>query len=306
MIDRNLTRGDPWLRAASRTIRVAFRENEGDIDGMRADLELGVAEWETLGDRWGLSTMLASRGQLRTLDGDSEGATRDFEAAVGHLRRLGSSQEDLMVTIRLADLRLRAGDFEGARRLAEGVRGELAPPSTDPGAAIDDRTALSDVMLGGIAFALGDEKTLEECRQRLLAMVEARTDATLWHSHLLSVAYAFLAAISAERGELAEARRLVGEGVRHGLHTRDFPVLASAGVSLAHYAHAVGRDRDAAEVLGAAARLRGADDPTQTMVARLVPVLREALGGDYDDAYDRGREMSREEALARLDPTLLD
>ena len=304
LTERNLDSDDLWVRAASRTIRVAFRENDGDIDGMRADLERAYVEWQELGDHWGMAQLLSSRGQVRTLDGDHAGAAADFEEAQRHWRLLGSTNDDLLVTMRLADLRLRAGDFEGARRLAEDVRGEVT--TAEPANFGDGRAALGDVMLGSIAYILGDEETLETIRGRVLVSVEMQREPSIWYSHLLAVAYGFLAMVAAARGELTDARRFVGESIVHGVRTNDFPILASGGVALASYAHALGADTAAAEVLGASARLRGSDDATATMIARLITSLRESLGDGFDVAYDAGKAMGRDEAIARLDPALLD
>lgn len=98
----------------------------------------------------------------------------------------------------------------------------------------------------------------------------------------------------------------MGESVRHGARTKDFPILASAGVAVAAYAHALGAEQDAAVVLGAAARLRGAEDATATVIGRLIGALRTALGDEFEAAYEKGKAMGRDEAIARLDPALLD
>jgi hypothetical protein len=61
------------------------------------------------------------------------------------------------------------------------------------------------------------------------------------------------------------------------------------------------RSAEAAELLGAAAAVRGAEDATAPEVARLAARLCEELGTDaYAAARARGRALSREDALARL------
>ena len=61
----------------------------------------------------------------------------------------------------------------------------------------------------------------------------------------------------------------------------------------------------AAEILGASAAVRGADDPTDPEIIRLTSALRAVLGDDFDPAYDKGRQLSRDEALLVLDPAAL-
>ncbi len=72
------------------------------------------------------------------------------------------------------------------------------------------------------------------------------------------------------------------------------PVVSSVGVAAAHIAAARGNADEAAELLGAAAAIRGGDDFTSPEVAAVRDEARSA-------AYDRGRALSREEALARLE-----
>jgi hypothetical protein len=56
-------------------------------------------------------------------------------------------------------------------------------------------------------------------------------------------------------------------------------------------------------MLGACAAVRGGEDSTELTVTQLGPRLGEALGPDgYARAYDRGKTLSRAEALALLDP----
>jgi hypothetical protein len=119
--------------------------------------------------------------------------------------------------------------------------------------------------------------------------------------------HGFLGTVAAHHGDLADARRFVAESIRSGLRTNDAPILASGGVALATYAHALGADVDAAGILGASARLRGSDDATATLIARLIAALRASLGDDaFDRAYDEGKAMDGDAARARLDPVLLD
>jgi len=76
----------------------------------------------------------------------------------------------------------------------------------------------------------------------------------------------------------------------------------SLAAALAH----AGRPADAAEVLGAAARLRGAEDATSLDVAALSAALAQELGeAPFAGAYASGRGLTHEAAVARLDPEAL-
>jgi hypothetical protein len=70
---------------------------------------------------------------------------------------------------------------------------------------------------------------------------------------------------------------------------------------------ALGDAEAAAEILGAAAVLRGGDDPAHPLILSLRARLREALGDEQlTSAYRRGRAMTREEAIARTAPVVSD
>ncbi|HYY09464.1 MAG TPA: hypothetical protein VE781_00925, partial [Kineosporiaceae bacterium] len=94
---------------------------------------------------------------------------------------------------------------------------------------------------------------------------------------------------------------------RHGVSTNDLPILAAVALAVAAVALDAGRPLVAAQVLGAAARLRGADDPHSPWVRRLAADGRQQAGEQaWDDAYAAGRALGRAEAIARLDPDLLE
>jgi hypothetical protein len=58
----------------------------------------------------------------------------------------------------------------------------------------------------------------------------------------------------------------------------------------------------AAGILGAAARLRGADDLTSADISRQIAELRAVLGERFDVLYEEGKSLDRDAALKRLDP----
>jgi hypothetical protein len=85
------------------------------------------------------------------------------------------------------------------------------------------------------------------------------------------------------------------------------PILAGNGTATARLALAYDRCEDAAELLGAAARVRGTEDPTDPTIAELFAALPARLGEEvFAAAYDRGWSLSKEDAAKRLDPASLD
>src|ERR1019366_8757127 len=114
---------------------------------------------------------------------------------------------------------------------------------------------------------------------------------------------AFAGRLSLEEGDLETAREQLAKAYGFALATKDMPVVARVGVGLAGVALAVDRPVDAAEILGAAAALRGAEDATQRVVAILTGQLRDRLGPeDFAAAYAAGRALDLGAACARVDP----
>jgi hypothetical protein len=71
------------------------------------------------------------------------------------------------------------------------------------------------------------------------------------------------------------------------------PVVAGVGVAM--FAAALERPLDAAEIVGAAARLRGADDRgSPDLIALRANVVTQVGAPTFESAYSRGRSMDRE------------
>jgi hypothetical protein len=88
--------------------------------------------------------------------------------------------------------------------------------------------------------------------------------------------------------------------------TSDMPIVATVGVAVAMLATAIGRPGDAAEMLGASARLRGAEDVTAPDVIAVRAAAAAGLGAAAAERhYDRGRGLDRAAAIARIDPARL-
>jgi hypothetical protein len=104
-------------------------------------------------------------------------------------------------------------------------------------------------------------------------------------------------------GEVETARDHIVRAYEAALGTRDMPVVASVGVTAALFAEHDGDPVAAAERLGAAAQLRGTEDPTQPDIAELTARLRVELGDDgFELAYGRGQALDRVAAIESLRP----
>jgi hypothetical protein len=120
--------------------------------------------------------------------------------------------------------------------------------------------------------------------------------------HARAIALGVLGCHESWAGDLAASRRYLLEAFAIAIHTRDMPIVSQIGVAIAEYVRATGSPLLAARMLGAAAGLRGAADESDLEISRLTAALRDTLGDRFDPAYDEGRGLSRDQAIALLDP----
>jgi predicted ATPase/DNA-binding SARP family transcriptional activator len=292
-VARGLASGDPWTRAATRMFSANVHENSGNVEAMRVNVEQAVAEFDSIGDRWGLASARTSLAYLKTLDGDLRGAIREYEQSQALLQEIGASSDEMLLGVRLAGLRLRLGDTVGARREIGLLAGRDVPVISD---------VITSSLLAQIALTEGDAAGVRRSRADLEAALARFATPTPFAGHGVALGLMSLAHLMTAEGETAGALDTVRRAYPLAVATRDMPILAGVGVAVAEVAHALTRDVAAAEVLGACATLRGAEDPTDPMVAALTTSLRKALGDGFDAAYDNGRGLDRDRAVARLDP----
>lgn len=295
--ERGLASTNPWIVASVRMFRAALAENLGDIATMRADGELALQEFRALGERWGTASCLGLLAQLKTMDGELDGAIAYLEEAIALSEELGGHDDATMLYLRLADLSMRTGDLEKARHCVYEVRQSSDLP------AGSHHVIVSQLMLSEIAMYEGDADKARLLGNEAMAQIQLLPGVHPAQGHITAIVLAFSSRLSLEEGDVDTARERLTEAYRFALGTKDMPVVAMVGVGLAGLALATDRAVDAAEILGAATALRGADDATQRVVAILTDQLRDRLGPeDFAAAYAVGRALDRAAACARVDP----
>ena len=294
LLEHSARHPDPWVRATVPFVRVQLTENDGDLEGMRAAVDEALRAFTEVGDRWGLATTLSEASSLRILDGDLDGAESALEQTQTLMAELGASVGGGAMQLRLADVRTRRGDLEGARRLLE--------EGLEEQDRFAEERAMLKVALARVTVRLADTERARRLAAEALADFGQASSPRPEQSHGRAMALAGAAAVELEAGELDAAQRLLGHAHPVAIATRDMPIVAMVGVSAAALAQQRGSPADGAEMLGAAARLRGAEDRTNPDVHRLTTALREQLGDAFAELFARGRALARDEAVARLDP----
>jgi hypothetical protein len=237
------------------------------------------------------------KAQLQTYDGDLEGAIASYAEAEEYLRALGAHSDEAFMAMRLANLRLRLDDLDGARR-------EIARFSEldDPGGF---GQILANAGRGMMAVREGDLTTVAEVRDTMLG--HAESSRILGGAHGLALLGTVVALLDVELGDLDAALKAASSGYAAALQTKDMPILAGLGVATARLAMAHDRCEDAAERLGASARVRGIEDPTDPTIAELRSTLPARLGDlAFAAAYERGWSLTKQDAATRLDPASLE
>lgn len=298
LLDESLTSPDEWTRAAARMLRAAIAENRGDIAEMRIEVVEAIASFEALGDRWGLATALSSRGYVQTLDGDLSAAAASYDEASRLMEELRARADGGFTRLRLAGLLMRQGRFAAAREVVQDV---IDAPSGRSEPVI----TFAEATLAMIAWAEGDLETMRRSRAQVVESLEHLATGPGPHAHARAISLAVVSMLFVEDGEVELARNHLTKGYPVALATRDQPVMALLGGSVALLASTVHEFALAARILGACAVLRGGDDPTDPVVSRLTNALRGELGDSFDGHYRQGTDLSHADAMAAIDPAIV-
>jgi hypothetical protein len=296
-LDAALQHPDPWVRAATRLVELAYAENAGDVDAVRRGVSEGIEQWRAVGDRWGLAAMLTSRGELRTMDGDLVGAAEDLEEAAETVRHLGGTADHVVVLMRLADLRLRAGDPAAARRHLESMRAERTLGS---GELL--RGVLIAVTAVGIAVTEDDRTELRRVYREVVALLDRTEENRAFSAHGGAIGHGAAAGAAVRLGDLDAAAGHLRTAYAQAVLARDRPLVAMVGSYVAMWLGSTGRPEQAAAVLGATRVLRGADDPSNPLVRGLTDRLRADLGDAFELRWAEGAALDPAAAEAALDP----
>ncbi|WP_344407617.1 ATP-binding protein, partial [Dactylosporangium fulvum] len=302
-LDRILAGPDLWLASLGHLFRAQMAENEGDLAAVHRHVTAALDGFRRIGDRWGQATALPLRGMLRQYDGDLDGALADLSTArslAGEFGSLGIGDE-VFIDIRWADLHMRRGDVaEAEATLADARR--RAERSAAP-----EMLILLDALEAGILVQQGELDRAEALLARSEQRLSEDDSLSITGDHTTALILSVRASLCLLRGDAARAEQALVTAYAAAVETRDMPILAIVAVVAGGLADLAGRHRDAAVLLGAAARLRGSDDRTDLQVAELTRRTVAAIGEkDFAEAYASGWALDASAALARVDPARLD
>ncbi len=288
---------DDWTTASIVMLRASLAENEGDLAALRVLAPDGLARFRRIGERWGLANSLRTMANIHTLDGDLDAALEAFAEARRLAAELKSRDDESFMLGQLAELEVRRGNLDAARRYAEEAR------ATAEAHGEIMSLVFVTAMIGSLEEASGNLDAARELNEQAVTRMRHLPDKHPAMGHVRALTLMVSARLGAADGDLTRARADAADAYEAALTTKDSPIVAAVGTSIAHVLAEAGDECGAAEVLGACARLRGADDPTSPAVRPLAQRLRAALGDDaYAAAWERGWALDREAAIERLRP----
>ncbi|GAA2465163.1 BTAD domain-containing putative transcriptional regulator [Winogradskya humida] len=275
---------DPWLRALATMITAQLRLNFGmSAETARAEMREALDGFRAVGDRWGMGFSLSFLGDVAAARGDFTAAVAWQREAIALVREVGIREDLPQMEVKLAGRLHLAGDPAAARHAlaaAQLTAAEIGEPIT-----------LASVEFGYATLARA-EGHLDEARTRTartMTLIERATFAPQFKALVTSAQ----ALIEAEDGNLPAARHLHETALRTAVDAVDAPVVAQVLTAIGDYALRCNDPAEAARLLGAADKIRGATDHSTPDLHRITTAARQALGdAAFAQAYATGTDVT--------------
>jgi predicted ATPase len=300
VFDRYMTSSDPWVRAAVPILRCSFGRILGRIDQPESDCRESLAAFRTLGDSWGAASALIQLAELAQLRGDYPTTVAALTEAGRFGQELGAWGDMSYIDGMLAAVRLRMGDLDRARtdlEQAERVQSERS-------ARLNDQSAWLGQVRAELHWQLGDMTAAAASCAKVLAWLGEKQSP--WWDGMRAQLLARLAMVVLRQGDRTRGRELLLAALDTAAAWIERPALAFALDAIAVFALQADQATDphegaalAATLLGAAHSIRGAFDEGSLDAPGARGAARGVLGGaGFDAAYERGRALGRDEAIA--------
>jgi len=300
LFEQYLTAPDPWMRAAVPMMRGSFSRMLGRVDAAEPDYRESLAAFRALGESWGAASVLIQLADLAQLKGDYATAIAALEEARSRGRELGWWGDLLYIDGMLAAVRLRTGDLDRAREDLK--RAERAASAGSVRA--DDMEAWLSLVRAEVNWREGDMAAA--ARSCADALARLKTRQSVWWDGMRAQLLARLAMVVLRDGDEARCRELLATALHTAANWVESQMLAAVIDAIAVFVLATGEPGDrperaaaAATMLGAAHTIRGAFDEGSLDAPGARDAGRAVLGAaGFDAAYERGRTLGRDEAVA--------
>jgi predicted ATPase/DNA-binding SARP family transcriptional activator len=284
---------DPWVRNVGVMMAAMFRENEGDVEQMVADLAVAIDGFRELGERWGTSMALRGLSSYQGNIGDHAGALASLEEALSLLGELGTTEGVAQLLGQKAVSRMELGDLDGARAdLQQALR-----MAEETGSRSGQ--AMAYLGMSRIARRTGRFDQAKELAELAYSMLDLKAERLAPHGQAMMLSE--LSRVSIARGELDLAAGYNRQAVALGLTTDDMPLTSVIVEGAAEVDQMAGDAELAARTLGLAAALRGMRSVPNADVRAGFERLTGKLGEEaFEQAYGGGAALTRDDAIAEL------
>jgi hypothetical protein len=301
VFDRYMDSPDPWVRAGVPLLRSSFGRMLGRIDSAEADCREALEGFRALGESWGAASALIQLAELSQLRGNYTTTVAALQDAASFGRELGTWGDLSYIDGMLAAVRLRMGDLERAR--ADLARAEQA--QSERSARLNDMGAWMALMRAELHWQEGDMAAAADNCAKVLAWLDEKRQSPWWdgmRAHL----QARLAMVVLRQGDQARCRDLLAAALDTAANWVERPALATVMDAISVFVLQAGgtavppeRAAEAAALLGAGHTVRGAFDEGSLDAPGARDAARGVLGeAGFEAAYERGRALGRDEALA--------
>ncbi|MGW5364869.1 AfsR/SARP family transcriptional regulator [Actinopolymorpha pittospori] len=282
---------DSWTRAGALMLRAQLHENAGRAEESKRDVLAARDAFAAVGERWGLAAAYRYLGGVWSREGNHAGAIEANERALVLVGEIGETDDTAEVVAAIGVSRVRSGDLAGG--LTDLERAIVMAPTEghiDPDPGVMARLGLAE-----LAAQTGDLAEAHRLLDEAYALIEAVPVGLPHRRALVGTQRVWLAILE---GDVTAARKALAVALDQGVASKDMPVLAGAVQAHAALAYLEGDPEHVAFLFGVADQLMGLPDRSDPRVVRLRERARAVLAAPvYDESYQRGRSISREEVL---------
>ncbi|MFF0339421.1 BTAD domain-containing putative transcriptional regulator [Kribbella sp. NPDC004875] len=284
---------DPWIRNMGVMTSAMFRENDGEVAEMAANLTVALNGFREIGDRFGMSMALRGLAGYQANNGEHAEALESLIEALRLIEELGTTEGVAQLLGSCAVSRIELADYDGARAdLDRALR--LSEENGSRGGQ-----AMSYMGMAKLAHRTGRYDEARELAEHGYSLLDLEVERMAPHGQAALLSQ--LGRVYASTGQVEDAQRCSQEAVQLALGTEDMPVAAAVIETSVDVLVVTEEFELAARTLGLAATLKGTRAIPDADVQRLVGQLRDALGNErFETGYDAGAALTRAEAVAEL------
>jgi predicted ATPase/DNA-binding SARP family transcriptional activator len=297
VFDQYSTSSDPWLRAVAPLMRGTFGSMLGRMEWAESLCRESLAAFRGLGEVWGTAVVLVQLAEFAEMRADYGTAISAIDEAASLARELGAWGDLAHISGKLAAIRVRTGDLAQARADLQRAEHDEA----DPSAGQTNSAAWLGLIRAELLWREGDSGAATLQCTKTLEWLDRKTSS--WWDGFRALTQARLAMIVLPDGDEDRCRELLADALRMSAEWVENPAVAAVIDAIAVLALRRPPPREgatlAASLLGCGHAIRGCFNEGSLDAPAVRATARALLGeAEFEAAYQRGRGLTRDDALA--------